>query len=192
MKKIFFVLVALVAFSTVQAQEHVEFKWHRFYGVAGYDFSMNLNKTDWNDAVRLHGFYVSGGWQIRRGSGIGLGVEYMLDPTGAFTQLPVYIELRSHYLRNRVTPYTNLSLGYTIPLKTSSGGSEAIQIAKGGPMWNLAVGARYAFTPKFAMSAFVGYQGLYLTQVDRKVEGKLANSRPLLLHNLKMGIGFNF
>ncbi len=191
MKKTILLLAALASFAVAQAQ-HVEFKWHRFYGVAGYAFSTNLNKTPFNDSVTFHGFYLVGGWQIRKESGIGLGVEYMMDTRGAFSQLPVFIEVRSHFLRNRVTPYTVAQVGYCIPLGASSGGENSVQIAKGGPTWSAQVGARYAFSRKFAVSAFVGYQGMYMNLVERKVGGMRANARPLLLHNIKAGIGFNF
>ena len=191
MKKIVLFLAAVLGFMSMQAQ-HVEFKWHRMYYVAGYDFSTNINKTDYNDHATLHGFYAIGGWQIRKESGLGLGVEYLRDFTGAFSQLPVFIEVRSHYLRNQVTPYTSVYVGYTIPLGSSSGGDNAVSIAQGGPTWGFNVGARYAFSRKMGISLFLGYQGIYLERVERKVDGLLANARPQLFQNFKAGIGFNF
>lgn len=191
MKKIILLLAAVVGLMAAQAQ-HVEFKWHRCYGVAGYDFTTNLNKTDWNDKATFNGFYAVGGWQIRKESGIGLGVEYLRDASGAFSQMPVFIEVRSHYLRNRVTPFSSAYVGYSIPLGSSSGGEDAIQIAKGGPTWGLSVGARYAFSRKIGINAFIGYQGIYMGSVERKIDGQLANNRPLLLQNFKVGVGFNF
>lgn len=191
MKKIILLLAAVVGLMAAQAQ-HVEFKWHRCYGVAGYDFTTNLNKTDWNDKATFNGFYAVGGWQIRKESGIGLGVEYLRDASGAFSQMPVFIEVRSHYLRNRVTPFSSAYVGYSIPLGSSSGGEDAIQIAKGGPTWGLSVGARYAFSRKIGINAFIGYQGIYMGSVERKKDGQLDNNRPLLLQNFKVGVGFNF
>lgn len=191
MKKIILLLAAVVGLMAAQAQ-HVEFKWHRCYGVAGYDFTTNLNKTDWNDKATFNGFYAVGGWQIRKESGIGLGVEYLRDASGAFSQMPVFIEVRSHYLRNRVTPFSSAYVGYSIPLGSSSGGEDAIRIAKGGPTWGLSVGARYAFSRKIGINAFIGYQGIYMGSVERKIDGQLANNRPLLLQNFKVGVGFNF
>ena len=179
MKKVILLAVAVFAMMTAQAQRHVEFKWHRWYGVAGYDFSTNINKTRFEDKATFHGVYAIGGWQIRKESGVGLGVEFLKDPTGAFNQLPVFIELRSHYLRS-------------IPLGSSSGGENAIKIKTGGAIWGVNVGARYAITRTFAVSAFVGYQGIFMGSVERKFEGILANNGPLLLHNLKAGVGFNF
>ena len=68
----------------------------------------------------------------------------------------------------------------------------AIKIKTGGAIWGVNVGARYAITRTFAVSAFVGYQGIFMGSVERKFEGILANNGPLLLHNLKAGVGFNF
>lgn len=192
MKKVILLAVAVFAMMTAQAQRHVEFKWHRWYGVAGYDFSTNINKTRFEDKATFHGVYAIGGWQIRKESGVGLGVEFLKDPTGAFNQLPVFVELRSHYLRSQLTPYTSVSVGYSIPLGSSSGGENAIKIKRGGAIWGVNVGARYAITRTFAVSAFVGYQGIFMGSVERKIEGLLANNGPLLLHNLKAGVGFNF
>ena len=191
MKKIILLLAAVVSLMVAQAQ-HVEFKWHRCYGVAGYDFSTNLNKTDFEDKATFHGFYAVGGWQIRKESGIGLGVEYLRDNTGAFSQMPVFIEVRSHYLRNRVTPFSTVYVGYSIPMGSSSGGDNAIQIATGGPTWGFSVGARYAFSRKMGVSAYIGYQGIYMGRVERKVDGLLSDARPQLLQNIKVGVGFNF
>lgn len=191
MKKIILLLAAVVTMMAAQAQ-HVEFKWHRCYGVAGYDFSTNINKTDYADKAAFNGLYAIYGWQIRKESGIGLGVEFLHDATGAFSQLPVFLEVRSHYLRNRVTPYSSLYVGYSIPLGSSSGGDNAIQITKGGATWGFNVGARYAINRKIGVSAFIGYQGIYMSRVDRKIDGLLANARPQLFHDFKAGVGFNF
>ena len=196
MKKAFLLLAAVVTLMAAQAQEsqkrHIEPFWHGLYGVAGYDFSTNINTTAFSDKTTFHNFYVVGGWQIRKESGIGLGVEFMKDPTGAFTQLPVFFEVRSHYLRSQLTPFTSLRVGYSIPLGSSSGGDNAIKIAKGGVMWGVDVGARYAFNRNVSVNVFVGYQGIHLNRVDRWENGELSIGRPLLLQNIRAGVGFNY
>ena len=116
----------------------------------------------------------------------------MKDPTGAFTQLPVFFEVRSHYLRSQLTPFTSLRVGYSIPLGSSSGGDNAIKIAKGGVMWGVDVGARYAFNRNVSVNVFVGYQGIHLNRVDRWENGELSIGRPLLLQNVRAGVGFNY
>lgn len=185
------ILVAVVALMGAQAQ-HVEFKWHRMYGVAGYDFSTNFNTTNYNDKVSFNSLYAVGGWQIRKESGIGIGASYMMDATGAFTQIPVFMELRSNYLRNRISPFTAAYVGYSIPLGTSSTGDSRIEIAKGGPTWGLNVGARFAYTRKLGFSAYLGYQGIFLNRVDRYDNGMLAYGEPLLLQDFKFGVAFHF
>lgn len=198
MKRFVLLAAALVVVTLAQAQRHVEFKWHRWYGVGGYEFVTNFNTTEWNDKAVFNGVYAIGGWQIRKESGIGVGVEYLHDGSGAFSNLPVFVELRSHYLRNQLTPFTAVQVGYAIPLGSSSGGADAISIQKGGVVWGINAGARYALPPAFAVfsslavSAFVGYQEIYFAGVVRQEDGILATTRPLLLRNIKAGVAINF
>lgn len=193
MKKALLLLAAVTLFVAAQAQpKHVESYWHGLYGVAGYDFSTNINKTKYEDKATFHGFYAVGGWQIRKESGVGIGVEFLKDPSGAFTQLPVFFELRSHYLRSRLSPFSSVYVGYAIPLGSSSGGDNAVKIATGGAMWGVDAGVRYAINRNMAVSAFVGYRGIHLNRVDRYFNGELGIGTPILLHNLKAGVGFNY
>lgn len=191
MKRILLLLAAVAVFGTAQAQ-HIEFKWRGFYVAGGYDHAMNLNKTPYEDHVAFNGFTVASGFQFRKETGLGLGVSYMHDATGAFSQMPIFLELRSHYLRSRLTPYTTIYVGYSLPLGSSSGGKESIQIKSGGVTSGANVGVRFAVSRTFGVHAYVGYQELYMTKVDRKVAGRLADTQPLLLHNLKFGVGLNF
>lgn len=192
MKRIILLLVAVVGFMAVQAQQHVEFKWHRMYWVAGYDFSTNINKMTYEDKATFHDFYAICGWQIRKESGVGFGVEYKMDVTGGYSQLPVFVEVRSHYLRNQLTPFTAAYVGYSIPLGMTGGTDKVTHIQKGGPTWGLNVGVRYAITRNYGVSAFVGYQGIFLDRVQLYEEGKLQNSLRVLMQNVKVGVGFNF
>ena len=197
MKKIIVLLAAVVGFMTLQAQ-HVEFKWHRAYGVAGYDFSTNINKMTYEDKATFHDFYAIYGWQIRKESGIGLGVEYKMDVAGGYSQLPVFIEVRSHYLRNQITPFTAAYVGYSIPLGMTGGTDKETHILKGGPMWGLNVGARYAIPntfgklSKYGISVFVGYQGIFLDKVQLIENGEIQTALRVLMQYVKFGDGFNF
>lgn len=207
MKKTILLLAALVSLMAVQAQQHVEFKWHRMYGVAGYSFTTNINtiqytykgadgnETSFLDGAAIHSIYAVGGWQIRKESGIGLGVEFMKDMRSGYTQLPVFIEVRSHYMRNQVTPFTSLNVGYSIPLGFSGIGTQYVKIDQGGPIFGLNVGARYAINRKMGVSAFVGYQCIALRRVnmyDTECRQPLQLGDPLTMHNFKVGVGFNF
>ena len=197
MKKIILLLTAVVGFMVVQAQ-HVEFKWHRAYGVAGYDFSTNFNELTYQDKATFHDFYAIYGWQIRKESGIGLGVEYKMDVTGGYSQLPVFIEVRSHYLRSQLTPFTAAYVGYSIPLGMTGGTDKVTHIQRGGATWGLNVGVRYALPTnygnlsKYGISAFVGYQGIFMDRVQLIEDGMLQNSLRVLMQNIKFGVGFNF
>ena len=85
-----------------------------------------------------------------------------------------------------------MRVGYSIPLGSSSGGDNAIKIVKGGVMWGVDVGVRYAFNRNVSVNAFLGYQGVHLNRVDRYEDGVLGIGRPLLLHNVRAGVGFNY
>ena len=191
MKRLFLLLVAVAAFCAAQAQ-HIEFKWRGFYVAGGYDHAMNINTTPYEDNVVFNGFTVAGGFQFRKETGLGLGASYMRDATGAFSQMPIFLELRSHYLRSRLTPYTTIYVGYSLPLGSSSGGKESIQILSGGVTSGANLGVRFAVSRKFGIHAYVGYQELYMTKVQRKENGRISDTQPLLFHNLKFGVGLNF
>ena len=192
MKRIVLLLAAVVSLMAAQAQQHVEFKWHRAYGVAGFDFSTNINQFEYGDKATFADVYAVYGWQIRKESGIGVGVEYKMDLTGGYSQLPIFIELRSHYLRNQLSPFTSVYVGYSIPLGMTGGTDKLVQIRKGGATWGFNVGVRYAFSRKFGVNLFLGYQGIFLDSVDLIDSGMLQESRRVLMQNAKVGIGFNF
>ena len=201
MKKIVFLLVAVVSLMAAQAQQHVEFKWHRMYGVAGYDFSSNINSiyfdldqgnnVEYGTKATMHGIYAICGWQIRKESGIGLGVEFMKDFAGGLTQLPVFVEVRSHYLRSQLTPFTSAYVGYSFPLGFYGTGAAYTKIEAGGPTFGLNIGARYAFNRKMGVSAFIGYQLIALRKLSLYAD-KLNITQPFTMHDFKVGVGFNF
>ncbi|MCQ2274889.1 MAG: porin family protein [Bacteroidales bacterium] len=199
MKKTILLLLSMVALMAAQAQQHVEFKWHRMYGVAGYSFTTNISSLQYqydggqfDDKAAMQGVYAVGGWQIRKESGIGLGVEFMKDFASGYTMLPVFVEVRSHYLRNQISPFTSVYVGYSIPLGFSGMGTDYVKIETGGPAWGLNVGARYAINRKMGVNAFIGYQGIFLNRVNVYHEGELQDAPPVLMQNFKVGVGFNF
>lgn len=183
------IVLCLVCLCGVQAQ-HVEFKWHGLYGVVGMDYVSNLNRDDHDVSFMDYSAVI--GWQIRKESGVGLGFSYMKDGEGAFTQMPLFIELRSHYLRSRLTPFSVVQVGYSFPVNSSSSGNEAISIKEGGLMFSVAVGGRYAITRLVGVSLNVGYQLLMMNEVERQKVGVPADRSSQLFHNIKVGVGFNF
>lgn len=177
------------------AAKHVEFKYHGIYCVT--DVMMAYDVTE---KVFLKGLNISGGWQWRRQSGFGIGVSYLSDAEGVFSQMPIYAELRSHYLRNQVTPYTSLTAGYTLPMGRQNGNKEMKrEVIKGGVMVGLSIGARYAFNRNIAINAFVGYQ-LQSLRVQRLANSNLINTDPnyskieesIIQNFIKFGFGVNF
>lgn len=169
--------------------QHVEFKWHGFYGTVDYAFMTNLNTK--TDKVSFNSFNGTFGWQIRKESAVGIGVSFLHDSKNAFTQIPIFLELRSHFLSSRLSPFSAVQVGYTIPIGTSSAGPEAISVKEGGVTFAILLGGRFAITRTIGINAFVGYQLLHNNQVERKVDNMLAMREPVLLHNLKIGVGIN-
>lgn len=173
---------------------HIEYRYYGIYGVVDFSYMTNIKPEHdgYKDDYSLMGFTASAGFQWRKECGLGLGFSYLNDATGAFSQIPVFIEFRSHYLRSRLTPFSDFQLGYSIPFGSSSGGDEYIKITKGGITFGAAVGARFAFTRNIAANFSVGYQMIQLRQVERGYMSVASTSLPELYHNLKVSVGLNF
>ncbi|MCR5589062.1 MAG: outer membrane beta-barrel protein [Bacteroidales bacterium] len=198
MKKIIIAAVALLCLcGTAAAQRHIEYKWRGAYVVVDGSYVMNLNRSTSTSTIvsvadTMSGFAlgVSGGFQFRKEAGVGLGVTYLLDPTGAFTQMPIYAELRSHFSRSRLTPYAVLQLGYTLPLGASS---PTVKIETGGIYFGAQLGGRFAIDRSFAIGMHVGYKLLNMAEVSRfDVAHKplLADARSL--HVIDAGVSLHF
>lgn len=191
MKKIILLVIALITFSAVSAQNHIEYKWHGIYGTLDYSYMMevsNINPT-------FNGFTGVFGFQFRKESGVGLGVSYLADPTGAYSHLPVFVELRSHYLRSRFTPFTSVMLGYAIPLGTTGEGyydGETLKITEGGVHFGARAGARFAINRTFGFNFFVGYRMSFMNEIEHSFLGLRAELRPAQLHIVEFGAGLNF
>lgn len=197
MKKIVIVAVSLLCLcGTAAAQRHIEYKWRGFYAIIDGSYVMNINRTPGAardaiaDTLSGLGLGFSGGFQFRKEAGVGLGVTYLYDPTGAFTQMPVYVELRSHLMRSRLTPFAVLQLGYTLPLGASS---PTTKIETGGIYFGAQAGGRFAIDRGFAIGLHVGYKLLNLAQVSRfdaNHNALLADVRTL--HVLEGGLTLHF
>lgn len=198
-------MLCSACFVGLQAQ-HIEYKWHGIYVEADYAYMLNVNRINeddeflthmpnynpYPDKVNFNGFSAVCGFQFRKEVGVGLGFNYLNDPTGAFSQIPLFIELRSHYLPSRLSPYTVIQAGYSIPMKTTNGGSSAITVKEGGVSFALLAGGRFAVTRRFGINAFVGYHILMMNKVEHNFNGVCAERTSILLHNIKFGVGLNF
>ena len=200
MKKIILIIVAMVTLcGAAQAQRHVEFRLQEIYLVGDLAYGVNLNRSVDEFAIvgdTLSAFMptIVGGFQFRKEAGVGLGFSYVADPTGAYTQLPIFAELRSHYTRNQLTPYTALQVGYSLPLGASSVADPVSStIEEGGLYFGLEVGARYAFSRSVAVAGHVGYRLLQSNLVSRKdLQGHSILSTPVTLHVLAIGASVYF
>ena len=200
MKKIVIAIVAIVSLcGAAQAQRHIEFRWLGIYLVGDMAYGANLNRSVDEFALvgdTLSAFMptISGGFQFRKEAGVGLGFSYVADPTGAYTQLPLFVELRSHYTRAQLTPYTALQVGYTLPLGSSSAATPVSStIEEGGLYVGIEVGARYAFTRSTAIAAHLTYRLLQSNKVSRSdLNGTPLLAEPVVLHVMGAGVSFYF
>lgn len=203
LKKFFLLFVVCVGLGSAMAETnmktaslppHIEFRNFGVYGILEYSHLFSL--TNFEDLPEFNGFngYTAIlGFQIRKETAIGLGYTYLLDKTGAFSQMPVFVELRSHLTRNRLSPFTALSFGYSFPTGSFSGGQNAVNIEKGGVNFGLKFGGRFAITRHVGASLHVGYTMLSMRSI-RVCDAPLvaAYEEPLLLHNLSLGLSLNF
>lgn len=186
--------LSLLAPSPQAQPPHIELKYYGFYAVVDYAFMLNLNKQhdEYVDDFMLHGITAVAGWQWRKESAVGLGFSYLYDPNGSFTQIPVFLEFRSHYLRSRLTPFTAVQLGLTVPFGSVNDDPDYTKIVDGGLAMGLEVGGRYAITPRAGLNFYVGYQMLQNRNVERGDANTPATRLPELYHLLKAGVGLNF
>lgn len=197
MKKFFIAAVALLCLcGTAAAQRHIEFRWRGIYFVGDGSYMMNLNRSPNEEgrADSVSGFMASfsGGFQFRKEAAVGLGFAYMADPTGAFTQLPLYVELRSHFTRDRCTPYAVLQVGYSLPVGASSE-PPVTKIDEGGLYLAVEGGARFAISRSFALGIHAGYR---LLQSNKVIRYDLLNepnlTESVVLHMIGGGLSLYF
>lgn len=197
MKRFLLAIVAVLCLcGAAQSQRHIEFKWHGAYFVVDGSYVFNLNRAPslngYTDTLSAFNLNIIGGFQFRKESAVGIGVSYIADPTGAYTQMPVFVEIRSHLMRSRLTPYTAVQGGYSLPLGSSSE-PPSIQITKGGVYFGLEVGARYAINRTFAVGGHVGYKLLQSREVTRTDANNMPLiADPLTLHLLGFGASLHF
>ena len=171
---------------------HFESRFHGLYGTFDYSFVSNINHTEFNDDYALKGFVCSLGWQWRHQSAVGVGFSYLRDPMGSFSQIPVFLEFRSHYVRRRVTPYTNIEVGWTYPFGSVNNGRNYVKINKGGVEFGVTAGFRIALNRREGIHIGGGYQMLMLNEVERGMNNIAVYKLPCLYHNTRISFGINF
>lgn len=213
MKKIILALLLFVSFAAKAAEppapmsdpQHIEFKWHGFYCVVDYTHITCFSNfsgqyldpatgtiVGFTDKYNLNGISAVAGWQFRKETALGFGFSYLNDPMKSFSQIPVFIEFRSHFMRSRITPFTSLQIGYTIPFGSKNSQVEYTKIHEGGITFALNIGARFAITQKLGINLFAGYQLIQLRSVERGFNGEAFTRMPELYDNIRFGLGFNF
>lgn len=173
---------------------HIEFKYYGFYSVIDYTFMTNLNTVhgEYVDSYVLNGITAVAGWQWCKETAVGIGFSYLNDAQGSFSQIPVFLEFRSHFLRNRITPFTAVQMGYSIPFGSKNAAVDYTRIDEGGITFGVSAGARFAVSPKFALNLYVGYQLIQCNSIERGFNSVAATRLPELYHHFKCGLGVNF
>lgn len=214
MKKTFLLLSLLVLAVTAKAGQpplvqaappHIEFKYYGFYGVVDYTFMTNFASKPYvtidpetgseisiTDKYTLNGISAVVGWQWRKESAVGIGFSYFYDANGSFSQIPVFVEFRSHFLRSRITPFTAVQMGYSIPFGSKNADVDYTRIEEGGITFGFSAGGRFAVSQKFGINIYAGYQLIQNRSVERGFNSVAATRLPELYHNVKFGIGVNF
>lgn len=192
MKKIALLVVLMLAMQMGFCQ-HKFFREYGFYGTASYNFSTNLNRTDYQ--ALLNGITVTGGFEIRPKTCVELGVGFLADAKGVFTQIPITVGLRTHYLNRWITPFTDLYAGYALPMKKTGTNADGDRmcIDQGGLTIGVNVGARISMSRKLAINAFVGWH-FFMVNEFRVFT---AENVPLVqdawgAHCIKIGLGLMF
>ncbi|MCR4812953.1 MAG: hypothetical protein K5867_10230 [Bacteroidales bacterium] len=156
MKKIALIAALLCVMQTAICQRTL-FREYGSYGTASYTMLTNLNRKEYN--FMLNGVTLSGGFQIRPKTCVELGVGFLADASGVYTQIPFTVALRTHYMNTRLTPMTELFAGYALPLKktgTNSNGDKMC-IDQGGVTAGVNVGGRFSISRKVAINAYIGW-----------------------------------
>lgn len=189
----------------VPAPQHVEFKYYGFYSVIDITHMFCLTNfsgqyqdpttgmiVGFHDNYNLTGITAVAGWQWRKETALGLGFAYLNDPMNSFSQIPIFVEFRSHFFRSRITPFTCLQIGYSVPFGSKNPVVEYTRIEQGGITFAISVGARFAIKQKFGINLFAGYQMIQLNSVERGFNGVAVTRMPELYDNIKFGLGVNF
>ena len=173
---------------------HTEFKYYGLYGIVGYECLPALSINGAYPLPVMNGATGIIGFQFRRQTAVGIGVSYFSDKNGLFSQMPLFVEFRSHYLRSRLTPYSSVKLGYTFALGSRmQQKADAWYIDQGGVALGVEVGGRFAITHKFGFSFGVGYFMLHSNNVVYCDENMVqAMNESVLMHNLKLNLALNF
>lgn len=192
MKKIIIAIAFLGCVLGAHSQ-HVLFREWGFYGTASYTMLTNMNRSDYK--VLMNGVSLTGGFEIRRQTCVELGFAFLADGNSVFTQMPITIGLRTHYLDTRLTPFTELYAGYSVPLKHTGVNSngDMMTLKEGGVSAGVNLGARYSFAKAFALNIYVGWQVLMTneyTVFDAEKLPKLEDSWQM--HNFRFGLGVMF
>lgn len=191
MKKIA-IFAALLCIVGTAVCQHDTFREYGFYGTASYNFSTNLNRSDYQTV--LNGLTVTGGFQIRPKTCIELGVGFLADSKGVFTQVPLTVGLRTHYLDRWITPFTDLYAGYALPLKKMGTVNDLrMKVDQGGVTVGVNIGARISMSRKLAINAYVGWHffmnnDLHVYNIDNFPVARDAWGA----HCLKIGLGAMF
>ncbi len=136
--------------------------------------------------------------------GIGLGIEKY---NALF--LPIFVDFRGNLLNSLITPFFDVSLGYSFGINNSSGlytsftnnafwmsyyKNTITQVNKGGLLVNLSIGMKFFVSSKYALNFSVGYRyqenSLAVSYIDRNEQESFTKREKVNVLNLKLGATF--
>lgn len=164
-----------------------------FYGVVNVGGTYAFLK---DNNTSLIGAEFIGGYRWSLYSSIGLGLGLYRESENLHSHIPVFIELRNYFTRNRLSPFSTINIGYSIPNgRVSNVGQMQTGVVRGGALVGFSLGIRYLFTKRNGISLFVGYTGKQETieeHIELNIKEKVSREVPNFLHQLKFGLGINF
>lgn len=85
------------------------------------------------------------------GAGIGIHVH------SGLVLVPLFLDLRANFSRNRLTPFASVNIGYSYSRKEVTGGVLATD-DKGGILFSPAAGMKFFVLPKMALNLSLGFR----------------------------------
>ena len=186
-------------------QDHIEFKSYGFYSVINYTYMHAFTNESGQymnpltgqiiyavDNYALNGLTAVAGWMWRTESAVGVGFSYLNDAEGSFSQIPVFLEYRAHFLHNRLTPFCAAQIGYSIPFGSKNKAEDYTRIDEGGVTFGFEVGLRLAVKQKIGLNIYAGYQLINCNSVERGFDQVAVSRFSELYEHYKFGVGINF
>jgi hypothetical protein len=125
----------------------------------GFVFHYELGMSDYiaSKNIPMFAFLLTHGYQINPHLLVGFSAGADVSIVNAYN-IPAYCTVRGYLLKNRVTPYAEMGLGYNLTLASRSSGLTGSKSTLHGFLVNPNFGVRYALNEKLGLSLALGYK----------------------------------